>query len=650
MPLPTAQDFINGKQDLDDLAEMLVSPEDKLVATRFGSLKRTLASWEARWSEAIANTGGVPIGDGVYSAGKAFSNYNEYLVDAGVPYRSATVPYAVDVSTYPNAADDPSLRPWVFPGEMASGRIRNGILSGFRVYAKAEATWLIYAAGPYACRGLQTSTAETSVAVSAGDKYLYIKMNGDMESSPVALTDDGLVLIAELGLRFDVTNRQFVHDGIDGSFGTPSTAGEMAARNAQIWKQPPADDLDAQEVARRFRAGGYPLPYINTHCGYSGGVRQPKGWPNAEALATWDAPNKRLNTAVDAEQYRGLFISGGYINADTRRNLFEDIFIDQGSGTGLSGQLQFNVGPATGNILRDVTIVSSDFSAGSGVCIGARCHGWVFERVLGYKSPQDFMQCSLNDSIVKDCASIECGLVAGGYHADSIQIGGQYGYVDYTPKTITAVTQANPGVFTVAGHGLAIGNEVVIVPGTMLQLPKRAIVATVPDANTFTLKTVAGVALDTSAFTAYTSGGTIEATNQVVTNGGRVSNFTIDNFVGYVLDESLPWGTPGIAGNACITLASAQGYVSDALITRGYLSGGSYALRIEHSASYTTERVAVRDVLIGLDNIYGFAAALSNGGSTADPFSEWSNVRRVDSGELLRKPVVNAPLTWTDYA
>jgi hypothetical protein len=71
-------------------------------------------------------------------------------------------------------------------------------------------------------------------------------------------------------------------------------------------------------------------------------------------------------------------------------------------------------------------------------------------------------------------------------------------------KTITAATQANPGVFTATAHGFVNG-QVVALAGIvgMTQANGRAGVAIVLSANTFS---IAG--LDTTAFTPYTSGGT----------------------------------------------------------------------------------------------------------------------------------------------
>lgn len=81
-------------------------------------------------------------------------------------------------------------------------------------------------------------------------------------------------------------------------------------------------------------------------------------------------------------------------------------------------------------------------------------------------------------------------------------------------KTITAATQANPGVFTATAHGFVNGQVVALsaIVG-MTQANGRAGVAIVLSVNTFS---IAG--LDTTAFTAYTSGGSATPSQIAVAN------------------------------------------------------------------------------------------------------------------------------------
>ena len=80
-----------------------------------------------------------------------------------------------------------------------------------------------------------------------------------------------------------------------------------------------------------------------------------------------------------------------------------------------------------------------------------------------------------------------------------------------TSTAITAVTQANPGVVTSTAHGRAVDDPVYIegVVGMTELNFGELLVNTVPTADTLTLKTLDGVALDTTLFGAYVSGGTL---------------------------------------------------------------------------------------------------------------------------------------------
>ena len=70
--------------------------------------------------------------------------------------------------------------------------------------------------------------------------------------------------------------------------------------------------------------------------------------------------------------------------------------------------------------------------------------------------------------------------------------------------TPTAVTKANPGVITLASHGLSTGNKALLLDiGGMVELRNREVTVTVVDPNTFS------IGIDTSSYTTFTSGGTV---------------------------------------------------------------------------------------------------------------------------------------------
>ena len=81
--------------------------------------------------------------------------------------------------------------------------------------------------------------------------------------------------------------------------------------------------------------------------------------------------------------------------------------------------------------------------------------------------------------------------------------------IDATDKTITGVTQADPGVITSNSHGFSNGDEIYIdsVAG-MTELNGRNYRVANRTTNKFTLTNLFGDAIDTTGFTAYTSGGT----------------------------------------------------------------------------------------------------------------------------------------------
>jgi len=84
-------------------------------------------------------------------------------------------------------------------------------------------------------------------------------------------------------------------------------------------------------------------------------------------------------------------------------------------------------------------------------------------------------------------------------------------------KTITAATAANPVQITSAGHGFSNGDRIIIggIIG-MTELNNREFIVAGSAANTFTLTDTLGNAINGTAFTAYTSGGTAAKIYEIV--------------------------------------------------------------------------------------------------------------------------------------
>tara|TARA_A100000171_G_scaffold25312_1_gene23665 strand:- start:1681 stop:3717 length:2037 start_codon:yes stop_codon:yes gene_type:complete len=81
-----------------------------------------------------------------------------------------------------------------------------------------------------------------------------------------------------------------------------------------------------------------------------------------------------------------------------------------------------------------------------------------------------------------------------------------------TTKTITAVTKASPGVITSNSHGFSNGDEIFVISvGGMTELNNRNYRVANSTTNTYTLTDLHDVAIDTTNFTTYTSGGAVQA-------------------------------------------------------------------------------------------------------------------------------------------
>jgi len=91
--------------------------------------------------------------------------------------------------------------------------------------------------------------------------------------------------------------------------------------------------------------------------------------------------------------------------------------------------------------------------------------------------------------------------------------------VTKTAQTIEAITQANPGVITITGHGYTNGQRLHVDGdvGGMHQLRLREVEVANKTANTFEIKDIDGNDIDTTGFDAFTSGGTVAEIEEVTT-------------------------------------------------------------------------------------------------------------------------------------
>lgn len=84
-------------------------------------------------------------------------------------------------------------------------------------------------------------------------------------------------------------------------------------------------------------------------------------------------------------------------------------------------------------------------------------------------------------------------------------------YVMNSPVSITAISKADPCEVTIGAHSLVVGQEVFVDGGDMVELGTKFYRIKTETATTITLEDIFGTAIDSTAFTTYTTGGTVEA-------------------------------------------------------------------------------------------------------------------------------------------
>lgn len=170
------------------------------------------------------------------------------------------------------------------------------------------------------------------------------------------------------------------------------------------------------------------------------------------------------------------------------------------------------------------------------------------------------------------------------------------------PVAISGITAANPGVVTTAtAHGLATGDFIYTkgIAG-MKEANYTHYQVTVLTATTFELMTVAGVDVDTSGYTAYSSVGTIvkvtgwgtggapESSTSIPTNGlqgGSVwchnkgaASVTLQVYANSSSCEPVPFNSSTYAANDWVVSGNATPITADTqMSTQSYLGQGASA-------------------------------------------------------------------------
>ena len=150
---------------------------------------------------------------------------------------------------------------------------------------------------------------------------------------------------------------------------------------------------------------------------------------------------------------------------------------------------------------------------------------------------------------VKDSTK-KCRLIPFEFNVEQsyvLEFGDQYirfykdgGQITEAAKTITAITQANPANVTSVGHGYTTGDDIWIYAVVGMDgINGRRYRITVVDADNFTLD-----GIDTTSFTAYTSGGTAnkvyEIASPVTEDILYEIQYTQSADVMYIVHETIP--------------------------------------------------------------------------------------------------------------
>lgn len=145
-------------------------------------------------------------------------------------------------------------------------------------------------------------------------------------------------------------------------------------------------------------------------------------------------------------------------------------------------------------------------------------------------------------AIYRDAVLQAEGAGAGEYAIDITT--GIATFVPDATGVITGITQANPGVITDVGHGRSNGETIELSSiGGMTELNGQTVTVTVLTADTFS------IGVDTTTYTAYTSGGVWEIfaqAGEVYTWSGEFDvpvRFGTDQMITVILDKNISsWG------------------------------------------------------------------------------------------------------------
>lgn len=206
-------------------------------------------------------------------------------------------------------------------------------------------------------------------------------------------------------------------------------------------------------------------------------------------------------------------------------------------------------------------------------------------------------------------------------------------------QVVTAATQGNPCQLTIAAHGRSNGDKVVTAGiGGMVELNNRLLTVTVVDANNIT------VGIDSTAFTPYTTGGTITKTDEAAIQSAHLSIYDATNTNLYATAETNASGVSVQGGNSYVAMDSGS-YVLRP--TRSLLNAtGDYAFSVTATATKYFVGTALSIPASGnpqLQRLYGSVKELGIAWAAGDIVAFTPEFTQSVNGGILS----NAPLVVT---
>lgn len=173
----------DARDNFQRIDEFVNSNGDTTSLTRTGRRLETLSGIIRTARESISSSGGVPLGNGVWGAGKQYTAYNQFLVFNGVPYKpkaSTTLPYTTQGADPTVAPDSNNVQPFVEVSSIDVGNVQEETIGmGVSIYPEDIKT--------------PASNTAPNNNVPSGTTHLRVTDGGKLEVLEIIGTASGVI-------------------------------------------------------------------------------------------------------------------------------------------------------------------------------------------------------------------------------------------------------------------------------------------------------------------------------------------------------------------------------------------------------------------------------------------------------------------------